>query len=65
MFDSLCALVVCATTGLWAWQILTGKLLDGSWHIWATRQARPRLFWVVIGIQSLVVIFLWNVYWES
>jgi hypothetical protein len=62
MFDWFFILIACATTSVWGWQIVTGKLLDRSWHLWTTRQARPELFWTVIAIQSLVVIFLWSLF---
>lgn len=59
MFDLFSSLIVFILTTTWGWQIVTGKLLDRGGHVWTTRQARPRFFWTMIAIQSLVVMLAW------
>jgi hypothetical protein len=62
VMGALVLLLPLAMTGLIGWQIVTGKLLDRSWRLWTTREARPTLFWLVVCIQSVVTIFVWSVF---
>ena len=46
-------------TAVIAWQVVTGKILRKNWRLWTTRQESPTLFWLMIGVQSLVAIWAW------
>jgi len=60
--EALILLLPLSMSGLIGWQVVTGKLLDRRWRLWTTRQARPTLFWSVIGVQSIIAIYLWHTF---
>ncbi len=47
---------VAAMAGTVVYQIISGKVLDRRWKVWATRDEQPRRYWLMIAFQLIFVL---------
>ena len=38
------------------YQLGSGRLLNMTWGVWLTREARPQMYWAVLGIYAAIVL---------
>ena len=38
--------------GMCAYQLVSGRLFNGHWETWTTREERPWLYWTVVLLQT-------------
>jgi hypothetical protein len=56
MIFFFCAVVIAAMVGGVVYQIVSGKVLDRSWKVWATRAEQPGRYWFGVAFQSIIVL---------
>jgi len=45
------------------YQLGSGRLLNMTWGVWLTREARPQMYWAVLGIYAAIVLAGFYVAW--
>jgi hypothetical protein len=38
------------------YQLFSGRLLNGYWRVWITREGRPKMYWSILAIEFVFVM---------